>query len=220
LTPATARLLRRAGRGACLAGIFLGVIAVRVVTSSRAELLSGDALMAAGDADVAIPHYRRAARWYAPLNPYTARALDALAEIAREAEASNEHARALAAHRAIRAAILSTRSLYTPHSDALEAADRHIAMLMAREEPPPIEAELSARERERSYLSLLRRSPGPSKPWSVIAIFGFVLWVSAAFAFSHRAIDPNDRIVRPIALRFSALWAVGFCLFCLGLALA
>jgi hypothetical protein len=220
VTPEVARVLRKVGRGACLAGIFLGVVAVRVVTSSRAELHAGDALRAAGDLDAAIPHYRRAARWYAPLSPYPVEAIESLAAIARDAEAAGERPRALAAWRAIRAAILSTRSAYVPHEDALRAADRRIAALMAAEEPPPIEAELSARERERHYLSLLERPPGPSRGWSALALLGFFLWVAAAFAFSHRAIDPDDRLVRREALRFSALWAVGFGLFCLGLALA
>jgi hypothetical protein len=220
LKPPLARALRSFGRGACVVGVFLGVVAVRVVLSSRAELLAGDARVAAGDPDAAIPHYRRAASWYAPLSPYPARALDALATIARGAEASGDRARALSAWRGVHAAIFSARGAYLPHDDALAVADRRIAALMASGDPPPIDAELSAAGRERAYLSLLERSPGPSRGASALALFGFCLWVYAAFAFGRRAIDADDRLVRPSALRFSALWAVGFSLFCLGLALA
>ncbi len=220
MSPAATRRLRLATRGLTVVAVFLAVLAVRVVVASRGELEAGDALVARGQVDAAIAHYRRAARWYAPLSPYPLEALEALARIGAAAEAEGNPARALAAWRSVRAAILSTRSTYVPHRERLATADRRIAALMAAGEPPPIDAELTPEERERAYLVLLERAPGPSLLWSLAAIAGFACWVGAAFAFSHRAIDADDRLVRAEAVRWSALWAVGFSVFCVGLALA
>jgi hypothetical protein len=54
----------------------------------------------------------------------------------------------------------------------------------------------------------------------VLVLLGFGLWLFGAFGFSQRAIDEDDRLVRPAALRWGALIAVGYGLFVLGLSLA
>ncbi len=214
------RFLRAGTRAIAALGVFLFVLTVRVVVASRDELEAGDALVVRGELDAAIAHYRRAARWYAPLSPYPVRALDALARIGARAEADGDTARALSAFRAVRAAILATRSTYVPHEDRLAAADRRIAALMAAGAPPPIDAGLTRKERERAHLALLERPPGPSLVFSLAAVAGFFVWLTAAFAFSHRAIDADDRLVPGEARRWSALGALGFAIFCAGLALA
>jgi hypothetical protein len=220
MTADSARLLRLGMRALTIVAVFLFVVTVRVVVASSGELAAGDALLRRGEVDGSIAHYRRAARWYAPLSPYPVRALESLERIARTAEADGDATRALSAWRSIRAAILATRSTYVPHHDRLVTADRRIAALMADGDPPPIEAELTKAARERAYLELLERAPGPSTFWGVAAIAGFFVWVAAAFAFSHRAIDVEDRLVRAEALRWSAVWALGFAIFCAGLAFA
>lgn len=215
-----AKLLRAGTRGLAAVGVFFFVVTVRVVVASRGELAAGDALVLRGELGQAVAHYRRAARWYAPLSPYPVRALESLELIAERAEAEGDTAGALSAWRAIRAAILATRSFYIPHEDRLAAADRRIAALMAAGPPPPIDAELTQREREAEYFELLERPLGPSIPWSIAALAGFVAWAGAAFAFSHRAIDSGDGLVPKEARRWAAVWALGFALFCVGLAFA
>ncbi|NOY94008.1 MAG: hypothetical protein GXP55_22730 [Deltaproteobacteria bacterium] len=213
-------LRRRLLRGLAIAGVLLAVVAVRVVVSSRAELRQGVALEQAEDVDAAIVHYRRAARWYAPLSPYPGEALDRLERIGAAAERDMDVDRALSAYRAMRGAILSTRSFYTPSPERLGRADQHIARLMSELPAPPIDAGKSTEELYREHLALLEGVHRPKLPFALMALFGFGLWVGGAFTFATRAIDEEDRLVRPQALRWALVVLVGFALFALGLAFA
>lgn len=212
LTRSTLQLL---AFGACL----LGVIGARVVYSSRAELQLGQAALAAHDRDAAIVHLRRAARWYAPLSPYHVRALAQLGSLGREAEQAGELDVALSAYRALRGAILATRSLYVPERSRLEAANARIAALMARLPPAGMDAGKSQQQLRQEYLALLAPIPGPSVLWSCVLLLGFVCWVGSAFAFSARAIDDEDRWVGGEVRRWAAMIALGFGLFVLGMLL-
>src|SRR5262249_25527829 len=93
--------VRSGFRALALVGVLLAVLAVRVTTGARAELARGDHLVSQHDPDGAILAFRRAARWYAPGNPYCTDALDRLSTIAIAAERAGDVVRALAAWRAI-----------------------------------------------------------------------------------------------------------------------
>jgi hypothetical protein len=221
LPPAEAnRWTRRVGRALGIAGVVLLLLAVRAVTASFGELGEANRLRARGEVEPAIAHYRRAARWYAPGNPYSAEALDHLAEIGLAAEEAGDPDLALAAWRSIRGAILGSRSFYVPHPERLEIADQHIATLMAGLPPPPIDAQRSPEERRATHLALLREVPRPALGWSVLALAGLAAWIIAAFAFVTRALDEDDRLVAPQARLWGTVWIAGFGLFVIGLALA
>ena len=213
-------LRRRVLRGFAIAGVLLAVVVVRVVVSSRSELAKGVALEQGHDVDAAIVHYRRAARWYAPLSPYPVAALAHLERIGAAAERDADVDRALGAYRAMRGAILSTRSFYTPTPDRLERANQRIARLMSELPAPPIDAGKSPDELYREHLALLSASPRPKLLFALMALFGFGLWVGGAFTFASRGIDEDDRLVRPLALRWGLVVLAGFLLFSLGLAFA
>jgi hypothetical protein len=203
-----------------IVGVVFAVLTVRVVTSARAELAEASRLERSGEIDFAIVHYRRAAGWYAPGNPYVADALAALARIGEAAEAQGDAPRALAAWRGIRGAILSTRSVYTPHQAPLAHANERIATVMASLDPPPMDAGKSPEELRAEHLALLRATHRPSVPWTLVLLAGFLTWVSGAWLFAMKGIDDEGR-VRP---RSARLWGstviVGLGLFVLGLALA
>lgn len=220
MNAARTRWLKRGAQILAIAGVVTAVLAVRVVTASRSELEEGNRLRARGDVDGAIVHFRRAARWYAPASPFPPEALDALAAIADEAERAGERDRALASHRAIRAAILSTRSFYTPFPDRLDRANRRIAELMSSMDPPPIDAGKSREQLRREHLALLEATDRPKLFWTLVLLFGFAAWVSGAFVFVTRAIDEDDRLVAREARRWGTVIVVGFGLFVLGMALA
>ena len=207
-------------RALCLLGLILGSFALRVVTSSASELRAGDAYRARGEVEAALIHYRRAARWYAPGSPYHVEALGKLGTIGAEAEQRNDVDLALAAYRAIRAAIMSTRSFYVPEAERLRAADERIASLMAALPPPPMDAGKSREQLRAEHLALLQADPGPSTGWSLVLLAGFALWVGSAFAFALRAVDEHDRFVRREVVRWGSLIALGFGLFVLGMTLA
>ena len=205
-----------------VAGVVLGygALAVRVVYSARTELAAAEVAAESGEADLALAHYRRAARYYAPGSPYHVRALDRLAEIARTAEAAGDLARALSAQRAIRGSIMAARSFYVPEAERLRTADGHIARLMAEQEHPSLPAGKSKSQRYAEHLALLETSPDPNLFWTLVLLVGFAGFTCATFVFSARAIDENDRLIRAEALRWGAVIAAAFGLFALGLSLA
>jgi hypothetical protein len=213
------KVKRKALQGVVLLAALFVLISARVVLSARAELAEGERLLEAKDRDAAIVHLRRAARWYAPLSPYHVRALERLAEIGRTAEQAGETERALSAYRALRGAILATRSTYVPERPQLEAANLRIAALMSKQEPPGMDTGKSERQRYEEHLALLTPIPGPNVFWSCVLLLGFVCWVGAAFALSIRGLDGEERWVPREWKRWGGLIAVGFSLFVLGMAL-
>ena len=214
------RVGQQIARALGVAGVLVLVLGLRVVTASRAELAEGESLRHAGQVDAAIAHYRRAARWYAPGNPYCGEALAQLATLGRDAEAAGDTDRALAAYRSIRGAILGARSFYVPHRAELEHADERIAGILGSLPPPPIDAHLSPEERTAAHLALLEAPARPRVRYGVLALIGLATWIAAAFAFVSRAVDEQGRLVARAARLWGAAWIVGFGLFLTGLALA
>jgi hypothetical protein len=211
---------RTAVRVLIVAGLVLGSFTLRVVTSSASELHAGDEYREHGQLDAAVVHYRRAARWYAPGSPFHVEALGKLGRIGADAEQRGDVELALAAYRAVRAAIMSTRSFYVPEPERLRAADERIASLMAGLPPPAMDAGKSREQLRKEHLALLQADPGPSVLWSLVLLAGFAVWISAAFAFTLRAVDEHDRFVRREVRRWGTLIVVGFGLFVLGMSLA
>lgn len=198
----------------------LGVVYGRVLFESRREWQEGRQWLAKDDPDEAIVHYRRAALWYAPINPWCGAALDGLAAIAKRAERRGETERALAAWRAVRGSILGTRSFYTPTPGRLRTANRHIAALMAKQPRPAQDIGKSERALAREHLVLLERDDSPSVFWSIVLLAGFFGWVGAAFAFIYRGLDAEGRLVRPLAARWGSVVVVGIAVWILGMVMA
>jgi hypothetical protein len=207
--------------GVMLASAGLLVAAARVVWSSQQEYKAAHVARASGQMDDAIVHFRRAARWYVPGNPYSTRALHRLAEIGATAEKQGHIERALDAYRSMRAAIYSTRSAFVPHAGMLPSVDAHIARLMARLPPSAMREHTSAREREQLYLAQLRASNHrPRVGWAMLALLGFGVWVTAGHRVWTRGFDHVGAMVPRLLLRYAAYFAVGFALFAAGLRFA
>lgn len=198
-------------------GVFLAVVATRVVVSSHDDLVAGRTSLAGDDVDAAIVHFRRAARGYTPANPYCADALTQLMTIADASEREGEIDRALMAYRAARSAILATRSFYTPHTAVLDAANARIASLMAAEPAPAIDAGKSKEQLEREHLALLQQDTQPKLFWSLVLLCGFVTWVGAAFALASKGFETDGRFNAPVAKRYVVMIALGFAAFVIGL---
>jgi hypothetical protein len=207
-------------RAMLVVGVLFSAFTVRVVTSAAAELREADRYRSRGELEAAVVHYRRAARWYAPGSPFHVQALSHLGAIGAQAEQHGDAELALSAYRAIRAAIMSTRSFYVPEQARLRVADQRIASLMAAQPAPPMDAGKSREQLRREHLALLEADNSPSVLWTLVLLLGFATWVGGAFAFTMRAIDADDRFIPREALRWSALIVVGFGLFVLGMSLA
>lgn len=200
--------------------VLLSAMLLRVVFSSRSEWQQAQALDNSGQAEAAIVHYRRAVRWYAPGLSYPKRALQALWQIGQRYESQNDVHGALAAYRAMRAGIMSTRSFYTPHTDALRRADKRIAALMATFTPIPQDAMKTKHELADEYLKQLSKPQRPHVLWTVVLMLGFAAWTIGTIMFFERAFDSDNRIVPRHARTWGATVIVGMLLFVVGAALA
>jgi hypothetical protein len=202
--------MKRAVRACALVAVLLAIVAARVVWSSRGEWKAATA--ATGDEEIA--HLGRAARLYAPGNPYARRALDRLATIGRE-----DPTRALAAWREARSAILATRSFYTPHRALLDEANGQIAERMAQ-------AEVAAGtqhtvERARAWhAARLAQNEAPSVAWTLVALVGLAAWIGCALGLFLRGVGDDDRMRPRAALAWAVGVAAGLAMFFLGLARA
>ena len=121
--------------------------------------------------------YRRAATWYFPLNPWSAKALAKLSKSAARFEQKSDRDLALFAWRGVRGAILSTRSFYTPHPQTLARANQRIAALMAAYKPrPKMDEGKTTQALTQEHLALLEGAQGrPHTGWSIGAIVTFLV---------------------------------------------
>ncbi len=211
---------RRLLRGLAIAGALLIAIAGRVVVGSAMELDRGDEAMAGGDPEGARMHWRRAAAWYAPANPYCGRALDRLEDLATEATEAGAIDDAVLAWRAMRSAIVGARGLTTPHADRLAHANERIATLMLQQEHAPMDSDKSDSELREAYAAQLAHPPGASPLGALLALFGFALWVGAAFRMSQKAFDDEDRFDRRLGSMHLGAVLLGLVLFATGLSIA
>ena len=198
----------------------LALIAARVFVESSRELQAADVAAAEGDVLNTLVHLRRAARWHAPLNPACQQALDRLREIAEQAEAAGDVPTALYAWRAIRGANVASESLLTPHADETALAEQHLAALMARVDPPQIDAGDSEGQREARYLEALREHGRPNRLALVAAWLGLACFVLGLAGVATRGFDHEDRTLRDALGRHAAISAGGLLLLLTGLALA
>ncbi len=193
---------------------------LRVMLASRSEWEHAQALDISGNSDAAIVHYRRSVRWHAPGLPYPERSLEALWRLGQRYEVQKDVHGALAAYRAMRSSILSTRSFYTPHKAWLAKADQRIAALMATFPRIPSDAGKSHAELSKEYLAQLKQSNRPQMLWTVILMLGFGGWTLGAIMFFERAFDENNRLILRQAKGWGALVIIGMVLFVIGAALA
>lgn len=203
-----------------IAGALLVVVLVRVLLSARSEMEQGEAALGRRDLEGAIAHFRRAAHWYAPGNPWSTAALDRLKFVARHAEMRGDLPTALRAYRAIRTSLLGTRSFYTPHPARLASANRRIARLMAKLPRPPEDVGKPYARLVAEHLALLQRDDAPKVGWSVLMLLGFGTWITAAFRLVGRGLDADGRIQARPALKWAALLVLGLGVWIVGLWLA
>ena len=208
--------MRRWGWRVAIAATLVVPVVVQVAVQARSELVAADDAAARGDETAEVIHLGRALRWRLPLSSFDERAIDRLLAIGEAAEddpADVAHARALAAYREIRSALLGSRALDVPHDDVLADVDARIARLMAAQahELGVIAAD-EARQHQR-----LREASESRRTGTVIAALALVLWVGATMSFLARGVDARGRLIRPtgtrtglLALAALVLWLVAW----------
>jgi len=203
-----------------LAGLTLalGIVVLRLVVDARAAFRAGVVAEQQGDLRAATRHYLDAGRLYVPGSPYTRHALDRLDALAVAAVSSGDYATARSAFEAERAAILATRSFYTPYAERLPEVERRLSRLLAATEE--YGAAESFPERAAWHAQLLAERPGPKASWVLLALVGLALWVGSAAQFFRRGLDSQLRLRRPQAILAASGFILGLTLFlaCLRLA--
>jgi len=213
--PLPRRQIAIAAAGVSLA---LVVIVVRLLVDARTAFRDGFAAEQRGDLAPAIRHYLDAGRLYVPGSPFTRNALDRLDAIAVGAVTRGDYATAREAFEAERAALLGTRSLYTPFADRLPGLERRLARLLAASEEGTVQA--SFEERTNWHAERLAERPGPSAPCVLLALLGLATWVTSTVLFFRKGLDPQLGLRRlPAALAASG-FVVGLALFLVCLRLA
>jgi hypothetical protein len=199
--------------------VLLSVMTLRAFLEARAASASARVALQRGDLQQGIVHLRGSARWDAPFNGYAADARAQLGQLAEACEARGDSVCALSAWRSLHAAIMATRSFYTPHQEQLARADERIASLMAREPPPPIEGQRSEADRKAEYLALLQ--PRDPNPFGVLlACLGFATWVGSTVVFLSWGVDREGRILRAVAKPSVLCLLLGWIVFAVGLRIA
>ncbi|HEY3237718.1 MAG TPA: hypothetical protein VGJ84_23560 [Polyangiaceae bacterium] len=166
-------VFRRAGFGLVLVTLTLGVLIARVVVDGQEQLRLSDAAFNRGDLRAALSHARGAAVAYVPGAVHVRVAFERLLAIARGAEASKDFAVAQAAWRAVRGAVLESRSLWPDHLQELERANRALAQL----QPAETENLAGGRPRaEESALQGLKQDFSPRPAWAAAAFSGFAIF--------------------------------------------
>jgi len=198
--------------------VALTVIVVRLLVDARSACREGAAAEQRGDTTAAIRHYLDAGRLYVPASPYMRTALDRLDAIGVSCVTKGDYLTARAAFEAERAALLGTRSFYTPYATRLPELERRLARLLAAGEAHSVPDSFEARADW--HARRLAERPGPKTSLVLLALLGLVLWVSSAVAFFRRGVDANLRLRRGPAIFAGAGFLVGLCLFLVCLRLA
>lgn len=195
---------RRWAVPAAIAATLVVPVVVQVAVQARSEIVAADDAAANGDEPAEVIHLGRALRWRLPLSSHDEHALARLLAIGENAEQDPDdvgHARALAAYREIRSALLGSRALDVPHDDVLADVDARIARLMAAQSQAlGVVAEGEARQHER-----LREASQASRTGPVLAALALLAWVCATFLFLSRGVDARGRLTRPTGTRTGLL---------------
>ena len=184
--------LARAAVAACwgiaAAGLVVGAVTARVVSSGEKEIALSTAALRAGDAHAAAEHARRAAGWYMPGAPHVRVAYERLLALGTTAEGLGDRDTALFAFRGVRTAAIETRWLVIPHEADLDQADRAIARLSAAAPRAPALRTEPTAAIEREQLEALVRDEAPRTGWVVALLAGALGWAGGAIAVAQRAV--------------------------------
>ena len=183
--------------------IVLGILVTLVMISTRVVWSSREAYrraLFAKTTDERRSELSLSARMYAPGNPYSRGALLLLLDDGRKGGTDGNRA-----YQEVRAAILGTRSFYTPHLDLLDEANHALARGLAEREldpasPGPRVGSGSLDERIKWHLDRLAQTGSPLIGWTVLAILGLMLWLGAAWRLFGDGFDDDGKPRRRAAL--------------------
>ncbi len=188
--------------------VILLMIMSRVYLGSAVEYRRAVAAEKYEKIDLAIAHYGRSIKWYAPMSPWGKRSLTALWDIGQKYWAMGDADTAIFAINTLRSSIYSARGPFTPFKGWISRADAWLASNVPAAHPETDSERIA---------ELLSREPSPNRLWSFLVGAGFIGWILAVFAFIFTVLPgPNETIksrravfVGFLVVVFYALWIVG-----------
>jgi hypothetical protein len=213
--------LRRSAIVVLGAVVLFAVVSIRAVLSARSELGLAEQASAAADTAGELRHLRLAGRWDAPLNPYSARALERLHALAEQAEQRGDLPAALAASRALHAALVASRSPFRSPAVSLDLVDARLARLLAEDDLTRTRG--AARPPDPAAVARVRASLVLSRPrtgFVLLAFAGLIAWVFGFASLLLYGLDREGRVVHRIARPSFLFFVFGWVAFAVGLRLA
>lgn len=158
--------------------------------------------------DLAIAHYGRSIKWYAPMSPWGKRSLAALWDIGEKYWADGDTDTAIFAMNTLRSAIYSARGPFTPFRGWIHRADVWLISHVP-EAHPEISGDRIA--------EVLGRESSPNRLWSFFVGIGLVGWILSVFGFIFTVLPGPDEKVRSgraviigsCVIAFYVLWIIG-----------
>lgn len=188
--------------------VILVMIMSRVYLGSAVEYRRGVQSEKSGKIDLAVAHYGRSIKWYAPMSPWGKQSLAALWDIGQRYWAAGDAETAIFAVNTLRSAVYSARGPFTPFKGWIKRADDWLVANV-----PDAHPETSSEK----MAELLSREPSPNRVWSFMVGGGLVGWILSVFAFIFTVLPgPNETIknrrailVGVLVVIFYGLWIVG-----------
>lgn len=202
-------------------GLILLAILVRVTIESKLSFDAGTVALRENDREGAVFHFRSAARWYFPGNPWVGSSLDQLVAIAVVATAEQDWKLAVHAYDSARAAILGTRSFYTPNQRRLREINASLpdvlwnARITHEHGPKPSPGDEESLKR--FFAERLQTDHAPNMFWSVVLCIGFLGWMVGTFFAVRLGFSNDGRVDKSALFRFGGLALTGFALWLGGL---
>jgi hypothetical protein len=200
----TRSLLYSTATGLCLALAIFALATQRSLRTGADEMRASDVAFDAGRLEEAVRHARRAATSYVPGAAHVDAAYARLRAVALGAERARNAELARTAWRAVRAAVIESRHIWSPNSTQLERADQNLARLGGSEEP--------------AVGAGLGSPPAPHPLWVLTLALGFsCTWIGLGLLF-WQGMDAAGRWRAARARLPALLFVAGLIAF--GLALA
>ncbi len=188
--------------------IILLMIMSRVYLGSASEYNRAVAAEKDGKTALAIAHYGRSIRWYAPMSPWCKWSLAALWKIGVDSWAKGDSTTAELAMTTLRSSIYSARGPFTPFKGWIKKTDAWLTSHVPEKHPEITGEELS---------QILSRERPPDRFWSFLVGIGFVGWIIAVFAFIFSVLPASGEkisirravIIGTLVVVSYGLWIVG-----------
>jgi hypothetical protein len=188
--------------------VILLMIMSRVYLGSAVEYRRAVEAGKSGKTDLAIVHYGRSVKWYAPMSPWGKQSLAALWAIGQERWAKGDTETAILAITTLRSAVYSARGPFTPFRGWINRSDEWLTAHVPEAHPEIDSGRLA---------EVLKREPAPNRFWSFLVGLGFVGWTLSVFAFIFTVLPgPGERIKSRRAVVFGlfvvlfyGLWIAG-----------